>query len=77
MRALKKKKTGFRVRIEDFFGNNSHQAKRWQIRLFERKRVPNLQWSEMQNCRKNVIEQRGTLFSETSKYFLEKRAFPC
>ena len=50
MRPLKKYKTGFRVRIEDFFGNNSHQAKRSQIRLSERKRVPNLQCSEMQNC---------------------------
>jgi hypothetical protein len=67
MRPLKKYKTGFRVRIEDFFGNNSHQAKRSQIRLSERKRVPNLQCSEMQNCRKNVVEQRGTLFYETSE----------
>jgi hypothetical protein len=42
-RSLKKWKTGFRVRIEDFFGNNSYRAKRPQIRLFERKRVSNLQ----------------------------------
>jgi hypothetical protein len=34
-RALKKSRTGFRVRIEDFFVNNSHQAKRSQIRLFD------------------------------------------
>jgi hypothetical protein len=33
MRSLKKSKTGFRVRIEDFFGNNSYRAERPQIRL--------------------------------------------
>jgi len=33
MRSLKKSKTGFRVRIEDFFGNNSYRAERLQIRL--------------------------------------------
>jgi len=40
-------KKGFRVRIEDFFGNNAYRAKRLQIRMFERKRVSNLQESEI------------------------------